>query len=124
MELSNDEISNSDEEQNHEFIINKQEKVGQNKLDINYFNTNYDKMKAEYKTSSFLNKYELTNILSKRSEQIAQGAIPFLKNPEIYSSVYEIAKEELRQGKIPFIIRRPISGNYEYWKLEDLKADF
>ena len=29
--------------------------------------------------------------------------------------------EELRQNKIPFIIRRPISNHYEYWKLEDLK---
>lgn len=89
-------------------------------FDISYFNSNYETMKKNYKTSTYLNKYELTNILSKRTEQISQGSSSFLENPETYNSIYEIAAEELKQKKIPFIIRRPISGVYEYWKLEDL----
>jgi len=35
--------------------------------------------------------------------------------------IYEIVIEELRQKKIPFIIKRPLNNTYEYWKLEDLK---
>ena len=33
---------------------------------------------------------------------------------------YQIALEELNQGKIPFIIKRPYGNTFEYWKLEDL----
>ena len=89
--------------------------------DLNNFNTNYNEMKKSYITSPFLNKYEKTRVISERSQQIANGAIPLLKNPESYSSVYEIAMEELKQKKIPFIIKRPVSNGFEYWKLEDLK---
>jgi hypothetical protein len=35
---------------------------------------------------------------------------------------YLIAKEELHQKKLPFIIARPIPhGDTEYWKLKDLE---
>ena len=62
---------------------------------------------------------EKTKIISERSQQLANGSISFLKNPETYNSVQEIALEELKQKKIPFIIERPIPNGSEYWKLED-----
>ena len=35
---------------------------------------------------------------------------------------YIIAEEELKQKRIPFIIRRPLpNGGSEYWKLQDLE---
>ena len=89
--------------------------------DLSTFTSNYEEMKKNYKTKPYLTKYEKTAVISERSQQLANGSLPLLKNPEVYSSVYEIALEELRQGKIPFIIRRPLSNGYEYWKLEDLK---
>ena len=89
--------------------------------DLSTFTSNYEEMKKNYKTKPYLTKYEKTADISERSQQLANGSLPLLKNPEVYSSVYEIALEELRQGKIPFIIRRPLSNGYEYWKLEDLK---
>ena len=33
-------------------------------------------------------------------------------------TVIEIATEELRQKKVPFIIKRPIGSKFEYWKLK------
>jgi len=90
-------------------------------IDNLYFMENYDELKKEYKTSRFINKFEKTKIISERAQQLANGSISFLKNPETYGSVYNIALEELNQKKIPFIIRRPISNTYEYWKLEDLE---
>ena len=89
--------------------------------DINIFNQTYDERKKTYKTSPYLNKYEKTTIISERSQQIAEGALPLIANPENYENIYEIVKKKLRQKKIPFIIKRPLNNSYEYWKLEDLK---
>ena len=88
--------------------------------DISTFNQNYKELKKQYKSRPFLNKYQKTQIISERSQQLANGAISLLSDPESYNSVYEIAQEELRQNKIPFIICIPFSDKYEYWKLEDL----
>ena len=66
-----------------------------------------------------MNKYEKTKILSERAQQLANGSVSFLKNPKDYSSVYEIAIQELNQKKIPFILGRPVPNGMEYWKLED-----
>ena len=87
--------------------------------DLNAFYDNYEKLKKGYITKPFLNKYEKTKIISERAQQLANGSISFLKNPKDYSNVNEIAIQELKQKKIPFIIRRPVPNGYEYWKLED-----
>ena len=89
--------------------------------DLSTFTSNYEEMKKNYKTKPYLTKYEKTAVISERSQQLANGSESFLKNPQSYTTVYEIALEELRQGKIPFIIQRPSSNRSEYWKLEDLK---
>ena len=89
--------------------------------DISTFNQNYLEMKKGYKTRPYLTKYQKTQIISERSQQLANGALSLLKNPEVYPSVYEIALEELKQKKIPFIIGIPISGKIEYWKIHDLE---
>tara|TARA_Y100001958_G_scaffold128592_1_gene96855 strand:- start:251 stop:583 length:333 start_codon:yes stop_codon:yes gene_type:complete len=88
-------------------------------IDLETFYKNYEDMKSNYITQSKLNKYEKTKIISERAQQLANGSISFLKNPETYNSVQEIALEELKQKKIPFIIERPIPNGVEYWKLED-----
>ena len=88
-------------------------------LDLETFYANYDSVKKDYITNPKLNKYEKTNIISERAQQLANGGISFLKNPESYNNVHEIAIEELKQKKIPFIIKRPVPNGFEYWKLED-----
>ena len=87
--------------------------------DINYFYDNYEEIKKNYITQPYLTKYEKTKIISERAQQIANGGIPLIENPNVYNTVYEIAIEELNQKKIPFIIKRPVSNGYEYWKIED-----
>lgn len=88
-------------------------------INFETFYQNYETMKKEYITTPKLNKYEKTKIISERSQQIANGSLSYLKNPETYNNVQEIAFEELKQKKIPFIIERPIPNGVEYWKLED-----
>ena len=71
-------------------------------------------------TSKYLNKYETTKILSKRCEQLENGCQPLINDYEIYNNVYDIAFQELKEKKIPFILKRLINNKYEYFKLEDL----
>lgn len=112
----------TDDESVNEKMFNK-ELINSDILmeDLSSFNTNYNKMKKNNITQPVLNKFEKTKIISERAQQLANGSFSFLKNPESYNSIYEIAIEELRQKKIPFIIKRPISNGFEYWKLEDLE---
>jgi len=95
--------------------------VSSNIEDLNTFYENYEEMKKTYITKPFLNKFEKTKIISERAQQLANGSVSFLSNPEDYNNVYEITNQELKQKKIPFIIRRPVPNGYEYWKLEDFK---
>ena len=81
---------------------------------------NYDPTKN--KSAPEMTKYELALVIGKRATQIAQGAIPLIDVPARMTKVDEIAEEELRQKKTPFIIRRDLgNGKYEYWKIKDMK---
>lgn len=75
-----------------------------------------------HKTIPFLTKYEKARILGQRAKQIETGSKPFVKIPENIVDSYIIAELELKEKKIPFIIKRPIpSGGFEYWHLKDLE---
>jgi DNA-directed RNA polymerase I, II, and III subunit RPABC2 len=74
-----------------------------------------------HRTASYLTKFEKARVLGQRSKQIECGAKPFIKVPENLIEGYMIAELELKEKKIPFIIRRPLSnGTCEYWNLRDL----
>lgn len=75
-----------------------------------------------HKSQPFLSVYERTKILGFRANQLAQGARSYLKPvPDHITSTLEIAKLELNQRVLPFIIKRPIpDGTFEYWRLSDL----
>lgn len=74
-----------------------------------------------HRTASYLTKYEKARVLGQRAKQIECGAKPFIKVPENIIDSYIIAELELKEKKIPFIIRRPLSnGTCEYWNLRDL----
>jgi DNA-directed RNA polymerase I, II, and III subunit RPABC2 len=75
-----------------------------------------------HRTIPYLTKYEKARILGQRAKQIETGARPLVKIPENIVDSYIIAELELREKKIPFIIRRPIPGGAcEYWSLRDLE---
>jgi DNA-directed RNA polymerase I, II, and III subunit RPABC2 len=74
-----------------------------------------------HRTASYLTKYEKARVLGQRAKQIECGAKAFIKVPENIIDSYIIAELELKEKKIPFIIRRPLSnGTCEYWNLRDL----
>jgi DNA-directed RNA polymerase subunit K/omega len=75
----------------------------------------------QHKSPPFLTVYERTKILGTRANQLAEGARPFVTVPEYIIAPLDIAKLELEQRRLPFIIKRPIpDGTFEYWRLSDL----
>ena len=56
-----------------------------------------------------------------RTNQLAQGARPYIQVPEYITNVQEIAKLELEQRKLPIIIKRHMpDGTYEKFRLSDM----
>ena len=82
-------------------------------LDFRTVMMNYDYTKN--KTAPRITKYEKALLIGKRATQLEWGATPNIKI-NISQSVISIAEEELRQRKIPLIIKRPIGNTFEYWK--------
>jgi DNA-directed RNA polymerase subunit K/omega len=75
-----------------------------------------------HRTIPYLTKYEKARILGQRAKQINSGGYPFVKVPENVIDGYIIAEMELKQKRIPFIIRRPLpNGGSEYWRVQDLE---
>ena len=75
-----------------------------------------------HRTIPYLTKYERSRILGQRAKQINAGASPFVKVPENVIDGYIIAEIELKEKRIPFIIRRPLpNGGSEYWSIKDLE---
>jgi|UniRef100_A0A6C0DPR7 DNA-directed RNA polymerase I, II, and III subunit RPABC2 len=72
-------------------------------------------------TVPFLTQYERTKILGMRANQLSQGARPYISVPDYITDVLEIARLELAQRRLPYLIRRPMpDGTHEYWRLSDL----
>jgi DNA-directed RNA polymerase I, II, and III subunit RPABC2 len=77
---------------------------------------------SKNKTKNILTKYERVKIIGLRSEQLQRGADPYVEldstkefNPR------DVAIEELRQRKIPFMVRRTLpDGSTECWRLDDM----
>ena len=63
----------------------------------------------------------IVGIPDEQAEQIRNGAEPLISVSSNVTDELEIATEELKQRKIPFIIERKIGNKKEYWKIEDLK---
>ena len=75
-----------------------------------------------HRTIPYLTKYEKARVIGQRAKQLETGANPLVKVPESIIDGYIIAELELREKKLPFIIRRPSpSGGCEYWNLRDLE---
>ena len=75
-----------------------------------------------HKTIPILTKYEKTRILGQRAKQINNGSKSYINISENIIDGYLIAEMELKEKKLPFIIRRPLPNQtFEYWKIKDLE---
>ena len=92
---------------------------GNDDVDFRFVMMNYDYTKN--KTLPKITKYERALLIGKRAKQIEEGANANIKIMPGQSAI-EIAEEELRQRKIPLIIKRPIGNTFEYWKPADMEV--
>ena len=134
-------LVDSDDDSDDEALDNKFEIEGLNEFLSDYHpeskQHNYDEIYALskvvrdangiiiddlHRTLPIMSKYEKTRILGQRAKQLNSGNKPFINVPKNVMDGYLIAQEELRQKKLPFIIRRPLpNGGSEYWRIKDLE---
>jgi len=80
-----------------------------------------EKADSNHRTYPFLTNFERTKIIGLRANQISKGSVPFIPVPKHITDVKDIARLELDQKRLPYIIKRPLpDGTYEYWRLVDL----
>jgi len=127
--------SDSDEDEEEFYKFDKSDiadDIAKYHTNLNQYNNDeikklsvYDPEKTDdnfHKTLPILTKYEKTRILGWRAKQINLGNKPFIDVPDGLIDGYEIAKLELKEKKIPFIIKRPLpNGSNEFWKVSDLE---
>lgn len=81
----------------------------------------YEELKKTNTTSPVMTVFEKSLVLGKRATQIAYGAEPLFDVPARLTKVEEIAEEELRLGKNPFMIKRDLGNSrFEYWAVRDM----
>ena len=80
--------------------------------------------KSTYRSLPIMTKYEFDQIIGLRTMHLARGAIPFIetdKNIERNMNLRAVALQELKDGKLPYLIKRPMpNGKPEYWNIKDL----
>jgi len=76
--------------------------------------------KADRVTTRYMTKYERARVLGTRALQISMNA-PVMVDIAGETDPLKIAMKELRERKIPMIIRRYLpDGSYEDWALDEL----
>jgi len=89
-------------------------------MTMNEFESTYEERRKTYKTTPTLTKYERTQVLSERATQLTNGSPLMITDTGKFTNTYDIALQELKEKRIPFIIKRPYGNTFEYWKLKDL----
>jgi DNA-directed RNA polymerase subunit K/omega len=75
---------------------------------------------ARHRTVPFLTRYETARIIGIRTKQLNLGHDSTITTT--LNDGYQIALEEYKQKKIPFILRRTLpDGTSEYWRFSDLE---
>lgn len=139
LEEDDDDYDDDDDEneQKYQKFDEEQKKKIIDEYYSDYYTHNYDEVVAMssvirdennniidpfHKTVPIMSKYEIARILGVRTKQINSGASIYVKTSENIIDGYYIALQELKEKKIPFIIRRPIpGGKSEYWNVSDLE---
>ncbi|MDA7573720.1 DNA-directed RNA polymerase subunit omega [bacterium] len=115
----NDEIDENDEEDSS--MLADRLKTGQNDYVISVEKTYSNYYNNDKITMPYMTKFEKAKLLGVRAEMIASGDKPMVEIVGKVSNAYEIAVMELKQKKIPLIIRRTLpNGKIEDWRVEEL----
>ncbi|CAL1687152.1 DNA-directed RNA polymerases I, II, and III subunit RPABC2 [Formica fusca] len=113
-----DDFDDVDDEDNIE--LEPQEDDGENIELLNANEATAGVQKSKRITTRYMTKYERARVLGTRALQIAMCA-PVMVELEGETDPLQIAMKELKQRKIPIIIRRYLPDNsYEDWGIDEL----
>lgn len=82
--------------------------------------------RSKYHSLPLMTKFEFNQVISLRTMHLSRGAPPLVDVPEDYAiqtntQLREIALRELTEGKLPYMIKRPMpNGKHEYYPVADL----
>ena len=109
------------DDESDEEIIEPEKKEALLSTDIVSIYETYSEYYSSKKTTlPFLSKFEKAKVLGVRAQMLAGGSDPLIQ-PPLPDTCYKIAVEELKQKKIPLMIRRYLPDKtFEDWRLEDL----
>lgn len=75
-------------------------------------------------TTRYLTKYERARLLGTRALQLSMNAPPLVEIRPGETDALQIAQRELRERKLPLMVRRYLpDGSYEDWGLDELIID-
>jgi len=119
-DLGNDDYEEVDEPEEMEEMEADGEVDGEN-IDVLPAGEGGDSLKITIRTTTpYMTKYERARVLGTRALQIAMCA-PVMVELEGETDPLQIAMKELKQRKIPIIIRRYMpDGSYEDWGIDEL----
>jgi DNA-directed RNA polymerase I, II, and III subunit RPABC2 len=85
-----------------------------------------ENVKTPRTTREYFTRYEYTTLLATRAQQLAEGARPLVDLKSMKQSdplfVWTVAKREIAQRKLPFIIRRQMpNGTSEFWSAQEME---
>jgi DNA-directed RNA polymerase I, II, and III subunit RPABC2 len=86
-----------------------------------------DAIKQPRVTREYFTKYEYTSLVATRAQQLAEGAKPLASLEGLKTSdpmfIWNVAKREIEQRKLPFLIRRTMpNGVSEYWSAQEMEC--
>ena len=86
-----------------------------------------DAVKQPRITREYFTKYEYTTLVATRAQQLAEGAKPLVDLKGLKQSdpmfIWNVAKREVAQRKLPFIIRRQLpNGKAEFWSAQEMEV--
>eukprot|EP01034_Spumella_vulgaris_P037047 gene37047-45698_t len=127
-----DEIYNADEQDGFDNEMFDQDDVdggtrddldqmdGQDRVEVLGDNSSQPIDKSKRITTRYMTKYERARVLGTRALQISMNA-PVMVDIAGETDPLKIAMKELRERKIPMIIRRYLPDNsYEDWNIDEL----
>src|SRR6056300_924784 len=111
-----------DEDDENVIEFDENEEKNEDESEFIGYNEIIDKNKnVKKKTVPFLNKFEKARLLGERIQQLSAGEQPKIST-EGFETIQDIVEEELKQRKIPLIIKRNLpNGDSEEWKLEEFE---
>lgn len=108
-----------DEDEEYDVAVEPKEEEETNIVDYTTVLSNVAKRK-DHVTTPFLTRFEKTRVIGARIQELNKGAPAFVDTTGL-TSTKDIALKELKAGRIPYIIQRPLpDGTNDEWKLADL----